>query len=311
DSPGMAWNWMHHAVGLRALGHDVYYIEEVEPRWCQDSQGRPCPFAASANRGLFQSTMERFDFLGRACQVYSGGEDSFGMTLTELGGLCRGADLLLNISGHLKTESLLAGARRRVYVDQDPVYTQLWRAEYGQDLGFARHDAYLTVGLNIGTPHTHIPDCGVPWRHALPPVVPDCWPVHPPAAGARFTTIASWGGFGDLCYRGEWYRSKYEEFRRFAALPGQVGPGFEVALRRHSEGDEGVRLLRDHGWHVTEAARIDDLAAYQGYIAGSRAEIGIAKNAYVRGRSGWFSDRSAHYLASGRPVLAQATGFER
>src|SRR5262249_36701740 len=142
-------------------------------------------------------------------------------------------------------------------------------------------------------------------------VVPDCWPVHPPAAGARFTTIASWGGFGDLCYRGEGYRSKYEEFRRFAALPGQGGPGVEVALRRHSEGDEGVRLLRDHGWHVTEAARIDDLAAYQGYIAGSRAEIGIAKNAYVRGRSGWFSDRSAHYLASGRPVLAQATGFER
>jgi hypothetical protein len=255
--------------------------------------------------------MERFGFLGRAGQVYDGGEATFGMSLEEMAGVCRGADLLLNISGHVKTERLLAGVRRRVYVDQDPVYTQLWHAEYGQDLGFARHDTFVTVGLNIGTPHSPIPDCGLPWRHALPPVVPDLWPAHPTPAGARFTTIASWGGFGDLCYRGEWYRSKYEEFRRFAELPKKVGQEFEVALRRHREGDEGVRLLRDHGWAATAATRIASLDDYQGYIVRSRAEIGIAKNAYVKGRSGWFSDRSAHYLASGRPVLAQATGFER
>src|SRR5262249_22226379 len=154
-----------------------------------------------------------------------------------------------------------------------PVYTQLWCAEYGKDLNFGRHDVFVTVGLNIGTPHSDIPDCGVRWHHALPPVLLECWPFRIDPTCRRFTTIASWGGFGDLCYRGEWYRSKYEEFRRNAFLPRMTGQEFEVAMRRHREQDEGVRLLRDGGWAVTEAARIADLADYQEYIAGSRAEI--------------------------------------
>jgi hypothetical protein len=310
-SPGMAWNWMHHAVGLRKLGHEVYYVEEVEPRWCVDSRGQPCRFEDSLNRGLFQTIMERFGFLGSACQVYNGGEATFGMTLDALVAVAREADLLLNISGHVKTDRLLGRAKRRVYVDQDPVYTQLWLAEYGKDLNLRAHDAFVSVGLNIGTPLTPIPGGGVEWRHALPPVVLDYWPYRFDPSCCRFTTIASWSGFGDLCYRGEWYGSKEEEFRRFAGLPPAAGQEFEVALRRHREEDEGVRRLRENGWVLTEASRIADLSRYQDYIARSRAEIGIAKNAYVKGRSGWFSDRTAHYLASGKPALVQSTGFER
>src|SRR5262249_6857297 len=149
----------------------------------------------------------------KSCQVYNGGEATFGMSLDRLVELCRGTDLLLNISAHIKTERLLGAIRRRVYVDQDPVYTQLWHAVYGKDLTFSAHEVFVTVGLNIGTPRTPIPDCGVRWHHALPPVVLEDWSPRSDPSGARFTTIASWGGFGDLCYRGEWYRSKYEEFR--------------------------------------------------------------------------------------------------
>src|SRR5262249_51360179 len=141
---------------------------------------------------LFRATMERFSFLERACQVYNRGEATFGMSLGRLAELCRGADLLLNISGHVKSDLLLGNVRRRVYVDQDPVYTQLWYAEYGKDLNFRGHDAFVTVGLNIGTPHTPIPDCGVRWYHALPPVVLDSWPVRFDPSCPRFTTIASW-----------------------------------------------------------------------------------------------------------------------
>jgi hypothetical protein len=170
----------------------------------------------------------------------------------------------------------------------------------------------VTVGLNIGTPHTHIPDCGVEWRYALPPVLLDCWPEHPRPAEGCFTTIASWhASLFELRYRDEWYGSKEVEFQRFAALPGKVDQRFEIALRQHGPADGGVQMLRDNGWIVSEASRISDLAAYQEYVANSRAEIGIAKNAYVKGRSGWFSDRTAHYLANGRPALVQATGFER
>src|SRR5262249_30337012 len=122
---------------------------------------------------------------------------------------------------------------------------------------------------------------------------------------------ASWGGFGDVCYRGEWYASKYQEFQHFAGLPRLVDQELEIALRRHREDDPRVQLLRECGWVLTEGSRIRDLAGYQAYIARSRAELGIAKNAYVKARSGWLGDRAGHYLASGRPVLAQATGFER
>ena len=310
-SPGTAWHHLHYADGFRRLGHEVYYVEQVAPHCCTDAEGRPCPFADSANRRLFRSVMEHFGLTDKACQVYDRGEEVSGMPLGDLVAAARGADLLVNISGEVKLDPVLDAVRRRAYVDEDPVYTQLWYAEYGKDLNLARHDVFFSQGMNLGTGATPIPDAGVRW-HPLPPlVVPDLWPSRVAPSCQRFTTIASWGGFGDLCYRGEWYASKYQEFQRFAGLPRLVKQELEVALRRHREDDPRVRLLAEGGWVVTEGSRIRDLTSYQEYIARSRAEIGIAKNAYVKARSGWLGDRAGHYLASGKPVLAQSTGFER
>jgi hypothetical protein len=309
-SPGFVWDWAHIAVGFRRLGHEVYYVEEVEPKWCVDAEGRRCPFEESVNRQLFRSSMERFGLMDRACQIYDRGAATFGMSRDALAAVARSADLLVNISGHAKSDLVLGAVRRRAYVDQDPVYTQLWLAEYDKELNLRAHDVFFTVGLNIGTRHSSIPDGGIRWHGMLPPVVLDYWPVRVDAGCERFTTIASWAGYSDLCYRGEWYGAKAEEFRRFAELPRRVNQALEVAMRRHDRDEEGVRLLRDSGWVVTDANCIRDLDSYQAYLAASRAEIGIAKNAYVRGRSGWFSDRASHYLAGGKPVLAQSTGFE-
>lgn len=308
-TPGMAWTWMQLAVGLRRLGHDVHYLEEVRPEWCVDGQGARCPLDRSVNRRLFVDTMRRFDLAERAWQIGSGDDAPLPRALGAL--LARGPDLLLNMAGHVRSPRVLDHVRRRVYVDQDPVYTQLWQAEYGSDLGFAAHDAFLSVGLGIGTPACGIPDCGVRWRHTLPAVVPELWAADQDVPRRRFTTIASWGGFGDVSHRGEWYGSKYVEFCRYAALPREAGRPLEVALRRHRTDDPRVRHLMDEGWLVRDASRIATLDAYRAFIAGSRAEIGITKNAYVKARSGWFGDRAAHYLASGRPVLAQSTGFEQ
>jgi hypothetical protein len=310
-SPGNAWNRLHYLLGFQKLGHDVYYLEELEPRACVDGQGRRCPFEHSINRTRFRDTMDRFGLRGKACQIYHRGEATFGLALPAVVALAREADLLLNISGHVKADFILGNVRRRAYLDQDPVYTQLWHAEYRKDINLHRHDLFFTVGLNLGTPHSAIPDCGVRWHPTLPPVVFDYWPEHSDPACRRFTTIGSLGRYKDLCYRGEWYRSKYDEFQRYAELPRRARQEFEVALRSYDEGDDGLRLLRDNGWSLFDSGRIGGLAGYQEYIAGSRAEIGITKNAYVQGRTGWFSDRSAEYLASGKPVLAQSTGFER
>jgi hypothetical protein len=310
-SPGIAWDWLQFAVGFARLGHDVYFVEEVEPKWCVGADGRACPYDRSVNRDLFRSTMRQFGLAERSCQIYNGGEAAAGMSAEALRSVAKEADLLVNISGHLKAEWVLGAPRCRAYVDQDPVFTQLWYAEYNKGLNLRAHDVFFTVGLSIGTPHTHIPDGDIRWHPLLPPVVLDYWPFRGRAGRGRFTTIASWAGYSDLSFRGEWYGTKVEEFKRFAGLPRMTDQPLEVAMKRNAWDEPGVRQLRDSGWIVSDASRIGSLAAYRDFIAESRAEIGIAKNAYVRGRSGWFSDRSSHYLASGKPVLAQATGFEK
>jgi len=311
-SAGCAWNRLQYILGLQKLGHDVVFLEEVMPRWCVDAAGHPCAYSESQNRRGFVEIMRRFDLMESSCQLYDGGKETTGLSRDALRDFALKADLLIDISGHVGAEFVLDAVARRAYLDQDPVFTQLWRAEYGKDLNLDRYDVFFTVGLNIGTPFSPIPDCGIAWHPTLPPVVTDLWPgADDSIAGGRFTTVASLFGYADLCFRGEWFRTKYDEFRRFADLPRRSGGQFEVMLKDFREDDDGVRRLRDGGWIVRKSAIAADLFAYRDYIAASRGEIGITKGAYVNGRSGWFSDRTASYLASGRPVIAQSTGFER
>ena len=308
--PGSVWNRFNYVSGLRALGHEVYFVEEVGKGWRVDEWGHPCGFEASVNRRHFARTVRHFGLDGRACQLHEGDDRTEGLARKELAAVCRGADLLLNFSGHAKSELVVAGVRRRAYIDQDPVYTQLWHAAYGSDLGFSRHDVFFTVGLNIGSERSAIPDCGVRWHPQLPPVDLQRWPMHPIAGRPVFTTVASLGGYRDLSYRGVTYGSKHTEFERLATLPGVAGLPFEIALR--ADGFPRVLLdgMRRGGWRIADAARLSSLSAYRRFVAASGAEICVAKGAYVRGRSGWLSDRSAQYLASGKPVLAQSTGFD-
>jgi hypothetical protein len=309
-SPGTAWDRLHYLLGFHSLGHEVCFVEEVEPEWCIDSSGRACRFEDSVNRARFCATMREFGLLSNACQLYNAGEATAGLSLESLVEWLGGADLLVNVSGHVKTDFVLGAVKRRLYLDQDPVYTQLWQSQYGAELGLDDHDVLFTVGLNIGTQGSPIPDCGRRWHHCLPPVVLEHWPYHVACSDARFTTVASWGRYEDLSYRGRSYRSKRDEFRRLAELPAMVEQELELALREIPDHDADVDLLRKGGWTVRDAGELADLAGYRTYISRSRAEIGIAKGAYVEGNAGWLGDRSAHYLASGKPVLAQSTGLE-
>jgi hypothetical protein len=310
-SPGTAWDRLHYLLGFQSLGHEVCFIEEVEPDWCVDGNGHPCEFERSVNRARFCATMREFGLLSNACQLYNAGEATAGLGLESLIGWLEGADLLVNISGHLKADFILGAVKRRLYLDQDPVYTQLWRSEYGAELGLDDHDVLFTVGMNIGTPQSPIPDCGLTWHHCLPPVVLEHWPYASASSSRPFTTVASWGRYEDLYYRADSYRSKRAEFRRFAELPQLLEQELELTLAGAGDDDPDIVRLREGGWTVKDSAGLDSLAGYRSYIARSRAEIGIAKGAYVMGRAGWLGDRSAHYLASGRPVLAQSTGLER
>ena len=308
--PGSVWNRFNYVSGLRALGHEVFFVEEVGSGWRVDASGQACDFDRSINRRHFAYTVREFGLDGRACQLHEGDDRTEGLARKDIEAVCNRADLLLNFSGHAKSDLVMAGVRRRAYIDQDPVYTQLWQAEYGADLGFARHDVFFSVGLNIGSPRSPIPSCGLRWHPQLPPVDLKRWPMRPIAGTPTFTSVASLGGYRDLCYRGVQYSSKHAEFERLAALPLRASLPFQIAVRPDAFPRSLIDDMRQGGWRISDAARLSDLDAYQQFIACSGAEICVAKGAYVHSHSGWLSDRSGHYLASGKPVLAQATGFE-
>src|SRR6266850_3949370 len=188
----------------------------------------------------------------------------------------------------------------------------MWQA-LGQHETFRGHDAHVTIAENIGKRDCPIPTCGLSWITTKQPVVIDEWPL----AGecrkpeAPITSVGSWrGAFGPVAYQGTTYGLRAHEFRRFAALPALTGSRFEVALDIHPADAKDASLLSDHGWRlVTPRRAAGDPWRYRSYIRGSAAEVMIAKGMYVQTRSGWFSDRSICYLASGRPVVAQDTGL--
>ncbi len=309
---GEAWVRLAWALGLRRLGFETYFVEEIASAGCVDESGAAAKFSDSVNRAYFESVVRDFGLGGRAALLCDGGRQAAGPGLDELAGIAAEADVLFNISGHLKSAELLAGPRTRVYVDLDPGFTQAWHADDSVRFQLAGHDRYVTVGLNVGRPECPIPNCGIGWIPTLPPVVLDEWRQQPPGGGpVRFTTVARWRSpYGPLEIGGREMGLKHHQFRRFLALPERVPEaGFELALDIHA-GDSGdLDALRSHGWKLADPRRVAATPqAFRDYVNGSSAEFSVAQGVYAEAGSGWFSDRTAAYLASGRPALVQGTG---
>ena len=222
------------------------------------------------------------------------------------------ADLLFNFGGHLTQLELKQAPARRIYYDDDPGFTQFWHTA-GNNPGLAGHDFYFTLGENIGDPDCPIPTDGIQWRHTRPPVVLADWPVCPPKPFDRFTTIASWrGAYGPIEHGGKTYGLKCHEFRKFFALPQRTPAACEVALQIHPADKKDRDALLAHGWQVIEPHTVAGSPdAFRRYVQNSAAEFSPAQGVYVGTNSGWFSDRTVRYLASGRPALVQETGFSR
>ena len=302
---------LQFVLGLRRLGFDVLFFEHVAPEGCWDAHEARCGFADSIQRDYFAHIMAGFSLAGQSSLLYDGGRQQWGVSLAELLRFAREAEALIGIGGFPPFPEVLKAVKKRIYIDQDPVYTQLWSAVYGVDLGLAQADALFTVGLNIGASGCPIPTCGRRWYGLLPVIDLEFWQNAGEAIKAeKLTTVASWRGYAPLEYQGEWYDQKAVEFKRFLSLPLLIHRPVEVALSIYPQDRDDLQLLEQHGWHVVDPRiHVRDPWAYRSYIAHSRAELGIAKNAYVKARSGWFSDRSAAYLASGKPVLVQDTGL--
>jgi len=306
---GHTWVFLQYILGFRRLGWDVLFLDRLEPEQCVDERGEPCPVEDSVNWRYLRDTMRRFGLGGRFALLTDHGHRCLGLPRGEVLERAADAELLLNVMGFLDDEEILAAVPQRVFLDIDPGFGQMWQA-LGLHDAFAGHDAFVTVGENIGQPDCAIPTCGLEWITTPQPVVLERWPVRP-SRRPTITSVCTWRGpNGPVEFEGMTYGLRVHEFRRFAALPRLTGRPFELALDIHPSEERDVNLLRSHGWALADPGVVTgDPSAYQLYIQSSAAEIMVAKGMYVQTRGGWLSDRSLCYLASGKPVLAQDTGL--
>jgi hypothetical protein len=246
--------------------------------------------------------------------LYDRGRTCEGMTRDQLAQQCRQAVAVFNFMGYIDDAEVLSLPGRRVFVDIDPGFPQLWR-----DLGLADvlagHDDYVTVGLNLGAADCTLPTCSIDWTPTVPPVSIARWPA---CEGSRrapvFTSVCTWRGpFAPIEHRSRTYGLRVHQARRFVALPALARSAqFELALDIDPADRADADRLRSAGWRLINPRRVAARPeSFQSYIQRSSAELLIAKDLYVQSRSGWVSDRSVCYLASGRPVVAQDTGAGR
>ena len=309
---GVVWQTIHYLVGFQRLGFDPYYVEAHArtPGMLMREEDDDSGALAAA---FIDDTLTRFGLAGRwAYQALHVNGRLYGMSEGELRRLYSSAELILNLHGGTEPRPEHSETGRLVYVETDPVQLQVElhdEKQYALDF-LEPHVAFFTFGENYGRP-----GCGLPvsdrftFHPTRQPVVTDLWLGGGADSGA-YTTVGNWRqGWRDVTFDGERYGwSKDQEFRKFLALPSLTGRHFELALSSYTPQDR--ELLESRGWRVRPALDFStDVDAYRDYIRGSRAEFTVAKDQNVRLRSGWFSDRGATYLAAGRPVVTQDTGF--
>jgi hypothetical protein len=286
---------LQYVHGLSQLGHEVTLVEPV-----------PVQEDVIAS---FHRVVSRHGLGGRAALLH-GGTRTTGMPYRAVVKSAAAADLLLNLSGVLVDPELTGPVPLRVYIDLDPGFTQLWAAE-GTDVRLSGHHRYATVGRSIAAGTSNVPRDAVTWVPMTPPVVLDRWPVDHSRPSYGFTTVGNWRSYGSVWRGTERYGQRGHSMRSLLDLPGRVPDVmFQPALAIDAGETADIRALRSGGWDLIDAQRVaGSPERYQRFIGASTGELGVAKDGYVRASCGWFSDRSACYLASGRPVVAQDTGW--
>lgn len=295
---GATWAALQYVLGLRALGHDVLLLDEVR------SPGDP-----AARASCLAHVTAAFGLEGRAA-LLTGGGGALGVRYDEVLAYATSADLLVNLAGTIRDPAVLEAAPRRLLVDLDPAFTQLWHAQ-GVAVGIAAHDRFASVGLRLHAPECAIPDGGVRWEPTLPPVALGHWPVAVDEPTEGLTAIANWRSYGTIEQDGVRYGQKAHSVRALIDLPRRLDEPPRFALLIDPSETRDIAELHRHGWVLIDAAHETATPeSYARFVRASAAELGIAKEGYVVSRCGWFSDRSACYLASGRPVVAQRTGWQ-
>jgi hypothetical protein len=314
---GYAWQALHFLAGFRALGCEVLFYEDSAYYAYAYVPGAAAMQAEDYSYGVtYAAAFFGAHGFGDAWTFWDAGRDHhFGADAARTRATLHDADLVVNLGGVNRLARARCPRAVFVYVDLDPAYTQL-RLHAGDLLLRAMleaHDVHFTFGENIGTPGCRIPVGGIAWRPIRQPVPAELWTPLPDGERGAYTTIGKWDSAGrDLTFGGDVFTwRKRTEWFRFLDLPRRTGAHFRAAMDVASSPDD-LRRLEEAGWEIVDPLPISsDPETYRSFIRGSKGEFTVAKDVNIRLASGWFSDRSACYLAAGRPVVNQDTGFDR
>ena len=309
---GVIWDYLQYLLGFRSLGHQVLYLED-SGAWPYDPVAGTitddCSFALQSLHKIFT------DFDLTESWVYRNGADGkfHGAGEKVAREWLRHGDLLVNVSsaGWLRDYDLRVG--HRMFIDGDPMFCQIGLLDGSNPLYAGRlrdHDSHFTFGLSVGQPDCPVPVDGITWRPTVQPVAIDQWPVSPVSADAPWTTVMNWASYKPKVWEGRTYGQKNLEFNRFRDLPSKTNVPLRLAMGLGVDGQRPAQELRQLGWDLVEPQEVvPDHSAYRSFLTNSRGEWSVAKHGYVEGRTGWFSCRTACYLAAGRPAVVQETGW--
>ncbi len=321
---GLAWHHLQYVLGLAKLGHDVYFVEDSDDYpACYDPSRGVTDMDPSYGLSFAERAFARLGLGERWAYHDAHTARWLGPAATRAREVCASADVVMNISGVNPLRPWFTGVPIRVLVDTDPAFTQIRHLGDAPARELARaHTAFFTFGENVGQRPSHtsrdcrsdpsgvtegLPDDGFPWQPTRQPIVLDAWPVTPGPVDGAYTTVMQWDSYQSRDYAGQTYGMKSRSFGPYAGLPARVASTLEIALGSPTA---PRAELTARGWSIRDPLEVTlDPWTYQAYIRASKAEFSVAKHGYVLSWSGWFSERSACYLASGRPVVVQDSGF--
>jgi hypothetical protein len=306
---GMAWHHLQYVLGLHQLGYDVYFVEDSDDYdSCYDPSRGVVDENPSYGLAFCDHVFRHVGLADRWCYYDAHHDRWHGPAASNAGNLFQTCDVLLNVSGVNPLRDWALCAPVRAFIDTDPVFTQVRHLMDATARNrAAQHNVFFTFGEAIPEETSLVPDDGIAWQATRQPIVLNAWPLSEGNPAGRFTTVMQWDSYPAVECAGQRYEMKSRSFESFMQLPALSCQSFELAVGGASAPRE---RLRSQGWHLRDSLQVTrDPWTYQRYLQESKAEFGIAKHGYVASHCGWFSERSAAYLASGRPCLVQDTGF--